>query len=331
MSTLTDTNNACDFHGNSQFYYITDNKINGGVLIRGADGSVTNNEFVSTTQTGNPVFYFAELKSINHTISNNRVIYKGNVVDGSRGYIFDCSGNSSELDANTDVDGTLLISGNKIIVQASTGSNSNFMEIANRGSTADNKIVIQDNYFEVNTNDIGGGRIYHVSGTPFSLVYEKNNTFINVSLRVEGISGSELPDVKFLSGTTYKGGTGSQLTVLYADRVIITGQSFTDSPENSIYLDIRDVLQTTAEVYMSNLTVLDYLVDGATGVANTDSGIFVNQAKTVQINASTIGTDNAAQQYRYRITNVNTFVVGNNYTFGSGTNSTSGITSTITI
>lgn len=328
-TTGLDKQPAVDAHGNAEHYYIHDNLIIGNVIVGGDNGHVYDNDMISTTDTGARMIYGVELKGLSFNIHDNKMAFTGTPADLARGMFFDFGGNSSDFGINTVNAGSLVIKDNECEAELDGVIAGNFARVFNRGSAVGHALVVKDNTFNVKSGSCLPFSIKNVSGTPIQLVREESNTFNNLQLQILGGSGQEFPTVKLLDGTSYAGGADKQLELQWCNRLTMSGQLFDNGIGNGIYIDMRDAAKTTAECYLSDVRVLNNLTGGTTGSSITDSGIFINAAKRVQVNACTFGTDDAAQVYTYRAQNIDTLAIGNNYTFGVGADSTSGITTTI--
>lgn len=331
VTTGLDKQSALDVHGNAEHYYMHDNKITGGVLVRGDNGHVYDNDMLSNTNTGAIMIYGAELKGINFKLRNNTMKFVGTPDDLSRGIFYDFGGNSTDFGASTVNGGTLVIRDNDCEAELDGAISGNFARIYNRGSTAGTALILKGNTLNVKSGSCLPFSVKNVSGTPIGLVEESDNKFNNLQLEISGSSGQEFPSVKLLAGTSYNGGANKQLEIQWCNFLQMDSQTFTSGIGNGVYIDMRDSAKTTAQCYLTDVSVLNHLTGGTTGSSVTDTGVFINQAKRVQIKSSTIGTDDASQLSKYRAQNIDTLAIGTNFTFGAGANTITNVTTTVTL
>ena len=314
---------ALDLHGNSEYCTFHNNEVFGGIEIRGNHNVVTNNRVTCSTLTNSPMIYMTELKGFEHNIHDNTLIFKGTPSDTVRGVILDCGGNSDELSALTTDGGTLSFNNNKANLAFDAGSTGVAIRIVNKGCTADTNIVMDGNELlaTVSNNDLQI-IIAHSSGTPFKSIIDNPTKITNIRRSYTGVNGGKLPSIS-ISGGEIIGGLSTQVNIDYASDVTLTGGLYKEGVSGGIKVNVRD---RVGKVLIDGVKVLDHLTTAQAG--DTSSGIFVTLAETVMINTAIIGTANTSS-YRYRVTNCDTFAVGNNFTFGTGADSYSSVTNPI--
>lgn len=260
---------ACDIgHDHNEYSKITGNTISGGLQTSGRFASLIDNVFrekVGVSVTG--FLAFTESGSFDLNVQNNRFI-----IDQ---YLVLTAGDSNYFALDSDCSGgTLQFIGNTI--EDATGGKT-YLDIRNRGCTAELNIVIKDNNQElVGSSPSTLLRAIVLSGVKYNNLTVNNNTILNGSLSqtTSGyknlmlhsntvfnssntgasfyFTGGEL-GVAYISNNTVKGygssnsigGTsGSNLSAVY-----LSNNSVVDGSSTAIAISYTDLFKSTGNVF----------------------------------------------------------------------------------
>jgi hypothetical protein len=212
----SDTVQAGDCHGNSEYGSFTNCTCDGGLKVSGNHIRVVNNQIIGKHYNGPMALVFSEMLGCNFTIEGN-TIESGQAV-ASRGNLIDVGGNSTTvLNSDTTRGGILAIRGNKLIYTG-TDAQGCLIDVSLRGYAGAEPVTIDisDNISEapnevfphssgVLINNLAQVRM--VSGSEIEAVYFRNNRGVGgFRARNDLAAGQTLAKFIDVSGNTLKNG-----------------------------------------------------------------------------------------------------------------------------
>jgi hypothetical protein len=169
---------ACDLgHGGIEYCGIENSQITSGALMSGQNNFLRNN-----TITARPdqltIIQFAEMRSINHEITNNKIFIENAIIAIECGVL-----TLDAMTSNMIEDGTLRITNNEFVDTKNTAKS--VIVIKNQGSTTQNNVHITNNrYTGLNTVVNYFANVTVVTGNRFEIIWIKDNYIENGNIGI---------------------------------------------------------------------------------------------------------------------------------------------------
>jgi len=305
--TLRSYNESVGYHGNTEYFWLTNNKIFGAVGIAGNYGIIQGNS-IYQVRNQQITFQASELSGMTHSILDNEAITESDFIT-DRGVVLDIGGNSHVFGSNSPNGGSFTFSRNKVILNAVTSTTNPSIRIRNHGYAGSEHVHIDISNNEIIIPDTsvysGGISIETISGNNFDLVSVKNN-ILNGGIDLRYVNESYI--------------FGNKITQIYQYGVLVLYADYTKIIDNNIsycrYVPIYINNITYAAEIFGNTMENCNLVDGVDPVFN--SAIAIYHANKVYVYGNILRFPGLYMSRKIFVNSVYQIMLGNNKIDGPG-------------
>lgn len=315
---------ALDLHGNSEFVFIRNNELLGGVSLAGDHVDLTDNYIRSIKDAGTAV-NFSEMLGPNFNISGNRIFSVGNAGQFSTGSTISIGANNIAWQSVTR-DGILRISDNYI----------DFGSYSTQGIWSDNIYVDTDITIDISgntfraTGDITPTNRFAIqirgNGTHgYRSVIVKNNQLECCNIRIDETASSIIHienntvDRSVTSGAIVLTGHATAYHANQVEQTIIVRNNVVTKPSRGGIVLIGDYDGSKTTMIVEGNTCINTNQNGTSGANSTDSSFFLRYATLVSLKNNTMGkspTDGGDQAETFAALNIGTLYESNNLNIG---------------